>query len=29
MSVRADPDFHRDLDRLDEQLRLLHGSGVR
>jgi hypothetical protein len=29
MSVRADPDFHRDLDRLDEQLRLLHGSGAR
>lgn len=29
MSVRADPDFHRDLDRLDEQLRLLAGAGRR
>jgi hypothetical protein len=29
MSVRADPDFHRDLDRLDEQLRLLAGAGPR
>ncbi len=29
MAVRADPDFHRDLDRLDEQLRLLAGAGPR
>ena len=29
MAVRAAPDFHRDLDRLDEQLRLLHGTGAR
>jgi TIR domain len=29
MSVRADPDFHRDLDRLDEQLRLLASTGAR
>lgn len=29
MSVRADPDFHRDPDRLDEQLRQLASAGRR